>query len=163
MGVNVLTQPIRFNRKEIESSFRQLDAASDYMAEKIVYYPYYYFIYNVKAKRVFLPMDEKVGCTVDALGGKGALTDADPELKSKIIEEKEMLKQSHSIQACLSISESFVYRSLSLKMRMVSFSNVKMEKKEFFYRPYWVVINKNEQQGHHFIVDAVSGRYHPLS
>lgn len=162
MGIKVLAQPINFKREQIESSFMQIDEKSTYVADRIVYYPYYLFVYNVKAKRVFLPMNEKIGCTVDALGGKGSLADSYPKLEEINIEKKEMLERSWSLQECLSISESFVFRSLSLKMRMISFSEVQVEKKKLFYRPYWLVFNSNYKEGEHFIVDGVSGQYHPL-
>lgn len=161
----ILVQPIQSERKKIESSFKRLDPDSDYKAERIVYYPYYYFIYNVKAKRLFLPANEQVGCTVDAVSGKGSLIDSHPKLKQLSISEEQLLDQKHSLEECLAVSKSFLFRSISLKMRMLSISNVKVEKKKLFYRPYWVVFNKtaNNDNPVHFIVDAVTGQYHPLA
>lgn len=159
----ILTQSINFEKKQIESSFMKLHKNSTYIAKRIIYYPYYYFIYNVKAKRVFMPMKEKIGCAVDAVSGKGLLVDYKPVLERLTIPDRQLLKQTQSFDDCLAISESFLYRSVSLKLRIISVKNVQMEQGKLFYRPYWIVFQKNEEDNDSsFIVDAVTGQYHPL-
>ncbi|ALX50184.1 hypothetical protein [Lentibacillus amyloliquefaciens] len=161
MREQVLTQSIKFEKKEIETSFMKLQPDATFSADRIVYYPYYFFIYNVKAKRLFLPLDEKVGCAVDAINGNGSLVDSNPKWEMVEILDEQRIHESQALEDCLTISESFVYRSLSLKMRMLSVSHVKVEQQQLFYRPYWVVYNSNKT-GQDFIVDGVTGQYHPL-
>jgi len=160
----IIAQPLHFNKEKVESAFKKLDQNHVYQASQMVYYPYYYFRYNVQAKRLFLPANEKVGCAVDAVSGKGSLIDSQPKLKQFTVQESELLHQKQSLDDCLEKSESFLYRSLSLKMKMLSISKVQVEEKQFFYRPYWIVYNQNGEKGAvDFIVDGVSGQYHPLA
>ncbi|WP_010531944.1 hypothetical protein [Lentibacillus jeotgali] len=161
MGEKVLTQSIKFGKKQIETSLMKLQPGVKYLADRIIYYPYYFFVYNVKAKRLFLPMNEKVGCAVDAISGSGSLVDYNPNFEVVEISEKQRLHQYQELEDCLPISESFIFQSLSLKMRMFSFSHVQVEKRQLFYRPYWVVYN-TKGNGQDFIVDGVTGQYHPL-
>ncbi|MBP1970051.1 hypothetical protein J2Z83_002167 [Virgibacillus natechei] len=161
MGEKILTQSIKFEKKQIETSLMKLHPDAKYLADRIIYYPYYFFVYNVKAKRLFLPMDEKVGCAVDAISGSGSLVDFNPKLEEAEILGEQRMQKHQTLEDCLPISESFVFRSLSLKMRMISFSHVQVEKQQLFYRPFWVVYNKNGD-GQGFIVDGVTGQYHPL-
>lgn len=142
MGEKVLTQPIKFEKKQIETSFMKLQPGAAFLADRIVYYPYYFFVYNVKAKRLFLPMNEKVGCAVDAINGTGSLVDYNPKLELAEISDEQRMYQYQALEDCLPISESFIFRSLSLKMRMLSFSHVQVEKQQLFYRPYWVEIGR---------------------
>ncbi|MFD1065701.1 hypothetical protein [Oceanobacillus locisalsi] len=163
MGEKILAQAIHYEKEKIESSFNKLYSGSTFLAERIIYYPYYYFIYSVNAKRIFMPLKEKMGCVVDAVSCRGSLIDANPKLELIDIPINQLLEKTQSLDDCLSISESFIHRSLSLKMRMISFSNIKLEKQELFYRPYWVVFQNNEKQNEqNFIVDGVTGQYHPL-
>lgn len=161
MRAKVLTQSVEFNKEQIESSFKRLHPKSNFIAERIIYYPYYYFSYNVKAKRLFLPLNEKVGCAIDSISGRGSLIDYKPKWKEVEISEEQEMPQMYSFKDCTSISESFIYRSLSLKMRMLSFSELKREQQQRFYRPYWVVWNEKAGSSD-FIVDGVSGQFHPL-
>ncbi|MBY7144445.1 hypothetical protein KFZ56_15585 [Virgibacillus sp. NKC19-3] len=163
MKEKVLTQAINYEKEKIESSFKKLYSGSTFFADRIIYYPYYYFIYSVNAKRIFMPMEEKMGCVVDAISCKGSLIDSNPKLEVIDIPSGQILEKSQSLDNCLSTSEAFIHRSLSLKMRMISFSNITLEKQALFYRPYWIVFHNNEKQNeHNFIVDGVTGQYHPL-
>src|SRR5699024_5780578 len=161
MKEQILTQSIKFEKKKIEKSFMKLQPNATFLADRIIYYPYYYFIYNVKAKRLFLPMDEKVGCAVDAINGNGSLVDSNPKWEAAEISEEQRMREYQALEDCLTISEIFIDLSLSLKMRMLSVSHVKVEKQHLFYRPYWVVYN-SKKSGQDFIVDGVTGQYHPL-
>ncbi|MDM8100225.1 hypothetical protein [Oceanobacillus oncorhynchi] len=161
MGAEVLTQSVEFNKEQIESSFKRLHPHANFIAERIVYYPYYYFCYNVKAKRLFLPLNEKVGCAIDSISGKGSLIDYKPKWKAIEISKEQQMPEKYSLKDCTSISESFIYRSLSLKMRMISFPELKREQQQRFYRPYWVVWNERDGSSD-FIVDGVSGQFHPM-
>lgn len=157
----MFTQPVEFNKDQIESSFKKLHPHSNFIAERVIYYPYYYFSYNIKAKRLFLPLNEKVGCAIDSISGRGSLIDYKPKWKELEISIEQQMPQTYTLKDCASFSESFIYRSLSLKMRMISFKELKREQQQIFYRPYWVVWNEKDGSSD-FIVDGVSGQYHPL-
>ncbi|WP_080872805.1 hypothetical protein [Oceanobacillus timonensis] len=163
MREKILAQTINYEKEKIELSFKKVYSDSTFFAERIIYYPYYYFIYSVNAKRIFMPLEEKMGCVVDAVSCRGSLIDSNPKLELIDIPVNQLLEKSQSLDDCLSMSESFIHRSLSLKMRMISFSNIKLEKQALFYRPYWIVSQNNEMQSDpNFIVDGVTGQYHPL-
>ncbi|MFD1361734.1 hypothetical protein [Lentibacillus salinarum] len=87
--------------------------------------------------------------------------DSNPKWEVAEISHEQRMQEYQPLEDCLTISESFIYRSLSLKMRMLSVSHVKVEEQQLFYRPYWVVYN-NQKNGQDFIVDGVTGQYHPL-
>lgn len=110
-----------------------------------------------------MPANEKVGCAVDAVSGKGSLIDTPPKFIKISVTDKQLIQKKQSLDNCLALSKSFLFRSISLKMRMLSISTLTIERKKLFYRPYWIVFNS--KKGHdddRFIVDAVTGHYHPL-
>ncbi|CDQ41638.1 MULTISPECIES: hypothetical protein [Virgibacillus] len=162
MDNTMLAQAVRFTEKEIETSLYQLDSNSQFLVNRLVYYPYYYFNYTVQAKRLFLPVKEEVGCTIDGISGKGSLIDCKPKLTHVELPYHVQLPLKQSLEDCQTKSESFIYHAIALKMRMLSLSELKLKQKQFFYRPYWIV-NSKDRKAADFIVDAISGQYHPLS
>lgn len=61
------------------------------------------------------------------------------------------------------LSQSFLYRAISLKMKMLSISELTAEDEQIFYRPYWLAREQKNMDVPDFVMDAVSGKYHPMS
>lgn len=158
----MLAQSITFTEEKLKSSLKKIQSNINFAVHSVIYYPYHFFHYDVKAKRIFLPKNEEVGCTVEPVSGIGSLIDYTPKLSSVEISIEKQVPQTYTLEECRTISESFIYQSISLKMKMLSISELIFKYHEFFYRPYWVVTSNNPKEVPDFIVDAVTGQYHPL-
>lgn len=162
MDDHILAQCIVFEEQEVLQQFEKTVDQSLLRSAKLIYYPYYFFHYALYAKRLWHPIMEYVGCTVEAISGRGALIDALPKFFEVEASLKQIVPPSISLHNATAVAESFLYHSISLKFKVLSTPKIEMKKSQLFYRPYWVVQTAEQTDLPNFIVDAVSGKYHPL-
>lgn len=157
----ILTQEVVFAETEVLNGLLQMDKEAEIKMNRLIYYPYYFFEFDVKAKSL-LKFTGTVGCTIDALGGHGAIVDVQPELIKLQVERVKIPSITVGKSEAIKKAESFVFESASSKAKFITIPSVKNISEQLFYRPFWLADYTNGKAHEQLIVDAVSGSYHPL-
>lgn len=157
----IMTQDVLFTETEVLSGLTKIDKGAKIQMNRLIYYPYYFFEFDVKAKSL-LNFEGRVGCTIDALGGHGAIVDIQPNLieiraECLTVPTIAVVKSQAAKKA-----KRFVFESASSKAKFLTIPIIKCISSQLFYRPFWIADYKNKEAKEQLIVDAVSGSYHPL-
>jgi hypothetical protein len=161
--MNALTLSISIEPEKISNHLKNLDAKANYQLDKLVYYPYYFFKYKTKAKGL-LKMDGYLGCTIDSISTRGAVIDHSPSFVEENIQANECLPYTLTPQDAKKAAEEYLHHTASLKLKFFSMPKMLLEQQELFFRPYWIMADqKNRRNYPPIIIDAVSGKYHPLN
>ncbi|MCP8615631.1 hypothetical protein [Salirhabdus salicampi] len=160
----IITNKIEFQKKEIKTLLDQLDPKISFQVDRLVYYPYYFFEYSVKQHKFlrFMNRNGNIGCTIDSLSGTGALIDATPQFNRYEASEDELISSKLDVITAQKEAEKYIYRSISLKMKILQMPEMQLTKQELFYRPYWIASSKTSDRSFSLAIDAISGKYHPL-
>ncbi len=159
----ILVEKINFEKDETKRLLEKLDSESTYKVQHCIYYPYLFFEYSVQKKNFFDPIEGKLGCTIDGVNKIGALIDTYPLLDEKKIADGQIVNCTLSLPDAEAIAKKFLLDSILRKRKVFTIPKLKMTQQKIFYRPYWIV-KGNEDKPNHFLllVDAVSGKFHPL-
>lgn len=157
----ILTQEVAFVEEDVLRGLRQYDKAAEIQINNLIFYPYYFFEYEVNAKSL-LRFTGKVGCTVDALGGQGAIVDVQPEFLQRQIEEEYIPAVVVSEGKAKKIADQFVFDNASKKAKFITMPKIKLLSSTLFHRPFWLAEYGRDYERRQLIVDAISGGYHPL-
>ncbi|WP_138419614.1 hypothetical protein [Aquibacillus sediminis] len=152
---NVLPESI--NQKEAVEILSRLDPNHSYSVDKKVYYPYQFIAYHMKIKTLLLK-EGNLGCTIDLISNRESMIDDKPTFVKKTIDDSELLHPVYSAIKAEETAMQFFRRHVSKKYKFLTIPTYTLTDSERFYRPYWVVSSPNSR----FIVDGVSGKYHPL-
>jgi hypothetical protein len=156
----LLTQEITFVEQDVLLGLQQYDMKAEVRISNLIYYPYYFFEYEVNAKSL-LRFKGKVGCTVDALEGRGAIVDVQPEFLQRRIDAEYVPEVQVCEKQAREIADKFVFDNASSRAKFITIPKIKLLSSTLFYRPFWLA--EYDQEGHsQLIVDAISGSYHPL-
>lgn len=161
MNKRVISQSIGFDKSKIKEFLKQLEPEAAFRVRQLVHYPYYFFEFTVERKYLFHPIDGSAGCTIDAISGVGALIDTVPELKDQEVAKETIIQPALNAEQAAVNAQEFLYKSISLKIKVLSMPDLTLEKAELFYRPYWIVQGTGREQ-FSLAVDAVCGKYHPF-
>lgn len=140
----------------------RIEPGTTFKASQLVYYPYFFFEYTLERKRLLHPFSGTTGCTIDAVDGIGSLIDHAPFLKNQALVKASMIQPVINSERGEAKAEAFIYDSISLKLKVLSMPKLKLNKKDLFYRPYWIVYGGICSNQFSLAVDAVTGKYHPL-
>ncbi|NYF23273.1 hypothetical protein [Sporosarcina sp. JAI121] len=158
----ILTQEITFAKQDILRGFRKIDKKAEIHISQLIYYPYYFFEFEVNAKSL-LKFRGKVGCTIDALSGKGAIVDVQPEFSNHQIEVEPIPPVVFSEDDAKKIAEKFVFDHASSKAKFVTIPKIRLLSSALFHRPFWLAeYSQGGYDQRQMIFDAISGSYHPL-
>jgi hypothetical protein len=156
----LLAQEITFVEQDVLLGLQQYDMKAEVRISNLIYYPYYFFEYEVNAKSL-LRFKGKVGCTVDALEGRGAIVDVQPEFLQRRIDSEYVPKVQVCEKQAREIADNFVFDNASSRAKFITIPKIKLLSSTLFYRPFWLAEYDQEGQ-RQLIVDAISGSYHPL-
>jgi hypothetical protein len=156
----LLTQEITFVEQDVLLGLQQYDMKAEVRISNLIFYPYYFFEYEVNAKSL-LRFKGKVGCTVDALEGRGAIVDVQPEFLQRRIDAEYVPEVQVCEKQAREIADKFVFDNASSKAKFITIPKIKLLSSTLFYRPFWLAEYDQEGQ-RQLIVDAISGSYHPL-
>jgi hypothetical protein len=156
----LLAQEITFVEQDVLLGLQQYDMKAEVRISNLIYYPYYFFEYEVNAKSL-LRFKGKVGCTVDALEGRGAIVDVQPEFLQRKIDAQYVPEVQVCEKKAREIADNFVFDNASSKAKFITIPKIKLLSSTLFYRPFWLAEYDQEGQ-RQLIVDAISGSYHPL-
>jgi hypothetical protein len=156
----LLAQEITFVEQDVLLGLQQYDMKAEVRISNLIYYPYYFFEYEVNAKSL-LRFKGKVGCTVDALEGRGAIVDVQPEFLQRRIDAEYVPEVQVCEKQAREIADKFVFDNASSKAKFITIPKIKLLSSTLFYRPFWLAEYDQEGQ-RQLIVDAISGSYHPL-
>lgn len=158
----LLTQDIAFSEQDVLLGLQQYDREARIQINNLIFYPYYFFEYEVNAKSL-LRFKGKVGCTVDALAGRGAIVDVQPEFLQRQIGTEYVPSVVISVDEARRVADRFVFDNASSKAKFVTVPKIQVLSSVLFYRPFWLAEYSQDKHGQHqLIVDAISGGYHPL-
>ncbi|WP_408008385.1 hypothetical protein ACJROX_27635 [Pseudalkalibacillus sp. A8] len=161
--MTTLTQSISIQPENIINKLKQFDPKANYQIDKLIYYPYHFFKYKMKAKGL-LKLDGYLGCTIDSISGQGAIIDHTPLFMEENLHDQPCLPSTLSLQDAKIMAEDFLNHSASLKLKFFSIPKMQLEQHERFFRPYWIIVNqKNNEKYPSIMIDGVSGKYHPLN
>ncbi|MDQ0338686.1 hypothetical protein J2S00_001472 [Caldalkalibacillus uzonensis] len=161
MTTQPLIQPHKLNHSGVIQLLTKLDPKARVIPEELVYYPYYFLQYQLNAKAL-LRLTGKVACTIDGISGQGALVDAPPEWRQAPPEPLKTLPVRLMEDEAIKQAESFVYNTAIQKVKYFTTPKLKRLSCKLFHRPYWIVRHHTKCKEHHLIVDAITGKYHPL-
>jgi hypothetical protein len=156
----LLTQEITFVEQDVLLGLQQYDMKAEVRISNLIFYPYYFFEYEVNAKSL-LRFKGKVGCTVDALEGRGAIVDVQPEFLQRRIDAEYVPEVQVCEKQAREIADKFVFDNASSRAKFITIPKIKLLSSTLFYRPFWLAEYDQEGQ-RQLIVDAISGSYHPL-
>ncbi|EGQ21766.1 hypothetical protein HMPREF9372_3126 [Sporosarcina newyorkensis 2681] len=159
--IKIQTQEIEYNKDEVLQGLKQYEKKTHFRIQDVIYYPYYFFEYQVSAKSL-LKFRGKTGCTVDALGGRGAMVDIQPVFSERQIEDGQVPNLVINEKLAAEIAEKFVFHNASSKAKFITMPKIIEVQRTLFYRPFWLAEFELEEKQGRLIVDAVSGSYHPL-
>ncbi|ASK62447.1 hypothetical protein CFK37_09930 [Virgibacillus phasianinus] len=163
MNELVKAEAIGFSNQEIKVYLERMDTNRSFKVNQLVFYPYFFFEYELESKSFFHPIGGAVGCTVDGVNGVGAVIDISPEFKEQEITAEKLIQKELDTMEAKGIAEKFLYNSISYKMKVLSMPRMKLIKQEVFYRPYWIAEGGTYSSNQFLLtVDAVTGKYHPL-
>lgn len=162
MKQKVLSNVIQFRKNVVVERLSQMDKNVNFNVERIVYYPYYFFEYVMKKEKFLQGKTGRIGCTIDAISGVGALIDAVPQLEEREVEDHETIGCKLNDNLAEIEAEKYVCRSISYKMKILKMPKIHLETKNLFYRPFWVITGNGKKDDFSIVVDAMSGKYHPL-
>lgn len=158
----ILTQEIVFNEEEVLQGLQQYEKETEFRIQDVIYYPYYFFEFQVSAKSL-LKFRGKAACTVDGLGGRGAMVDIQPVFYQRQIAPEQAPPLIINEKEAAGIAEKFVFENASTKAKFVTMPKISEIHRTLFYRPFWLAeFEMADNSPGHLIVDAVSGSYHPL-
>ncbi|KMY55851.1 hypothetical protein AC623_19490 [Bacillus sp. FJAT-27231] len=159
---SILTQKPVFAEKEILRGLQQYDRQANVHMNGMVFYPYYFFEYDISAKSL-LKLQGKIACTIDALSGQGAMVDVQPEFSTYLMEGEEVLPITIAENEAEPLAERFISQTLSQKAKFITIPRLHLSSCSLFYRPFWLAKYTKPGRGQQpLIVDAISGSYHPL-
>lgn len=128
-----------------------------------LYYPYYFFQYRLRGKRLFTKVHFRVGCTVDLISGKEALVDTPFDPRPETVPRKTVLEAAMTAEGARERAQSYVCAFVSMKMKLLGSVELLQERGFMYYHPFWLVSCKDpDKVSVWIIVDGVSGRLHPL-
>ncbi|PIC91008.1 hypothetical protein CSV71_02845 [Sporosarcina sp. P21c] len=158
----ILLQEIEFTKEEVLQGLQQYGKETYFQIQDIIYYPYYFFEYQVSAKSL-LKFNGKAACTIDGLGGRGAMVDVRPSFSRKKVEVGRFPELVIGEEEAIVMAERFIFDNASSKAKFITMPKITEVQRNLFYRPFWITDFKldNKKSGQ-LIVDAISGSYHPL-
>ncbi|MDA8352936.1 MAG: hypothetical protein M0Z65_07050 [Firmicutes bacterium] len=128
-----------------------------------VYYPYLYIQYRLQQTGGLFRKKGRIACTVDLVSGKEAIADTMPVMESRWVPVEKMIQEGVQREEARKRAEAYVYASLSVGLKWLGTPTLILEEEEICYRPFWVMSCEWERADPaKIVVDAVSGRYHPL-
>lgn len=158
----ISTEEINFSNDEIKTYLERMDTKNSFKVDQLVFYPYFFFEYDVDKKSFFHPIGT-MGCAVDGINGVSAIIDKMPDFSEKTIPSRDIIQNKLSLMKAKAIAEPFLYDSISYKMKVLSMPAINLSKQEIFYRPYWIAEGgMYVSNSFSLTVDAVTGKYHPL-
>lgn len=157
----VLTQELEFPERQVKRLMKGLEKRSMIKIENLVYYPYYFFEFDVSVKTV-VGLKGKTACTVDALDGKCALVDVFPQLIQYEIETDFQLEIVITENEARKTAKYFISENISKKVKFLKVPEIKFSSETLYYRPFWLISLTKYKEQSLIIVDAISGNYHPL-
>ncbi|PID22035.1 hypothetical protein CSV61_07415 [Sporosarcina sp. P3] len=158
----ILLQEIEFTKEEVLLGLQQYEKETYFQVQDMIYYPYYFFEYQVSAKSL-LKFKGKAACTIDGLGGRGAIVDVRPSFSRKKEEVGLFPELVIAEEEAIDAAKRFIFDHASSKAKFVTMPKITEVQRTLFYRPFWLTDYKldNKKSGQ-LIVDAISGSYHPL-
>lgn len=155
-------QEPEFAKSEVSQGLRQYDRKAHVHIQKLLYYPYYFFEFDISAKSL-LKLNGKIACTIDGMSGQEAIIDRKPTFSSRRQEEYDKLPVGIDERVARQIAERFVFQTISQKTKFITIPSLTVSESSLFYRPFWLAeYSLNEKGRQQLIVDAISGSYHPL-
>lgn len=161
MDQMIKVECINIDRHETKMLLKRMDSNISFQSSRLVYYPYFFFEYMIEKTR--FSNKEKAGCTIDSLNGLGALTDTWPNCREEQVKiEQSIIPAKLNDEEARHTSEKFLSDTILRKRKVLSMPRLRLTGQVNFYRPYWVVECESRESLFTLVVDAVSGRYHPL-
>ena len=139
------------------ATIHKLDSSQPYIAERKIYYPYQFVSYQMKVKAL-LVKEGALGCTIDMISGRESVIDSKPSFERSVLDEAERLPAVLSKEKAEKKAVQFFQRHASKKYKFLTVPRFSLKESQLFFRPFWVVSSDQNR----FIVDAVSGKFHPL-
>ncbi|MEM9209671.1 MAG: hypothetical protein AAGA61_10505 [Pseudomonadota bacterium] len=133
-----------------------LDAATP-VVEHRVYYPYFRFCVTGVLRWLFGARRINVSCLIDARTGRAATADAF-DVETVSVAPTQQLAVQQCVSAGRGLAERYTRHSLGRAFRMLTTFRLHADAGVLIHRPYWVV----RASGHRFLVDGVTGEFHPL-
>ena len=128
-----------------------------------LFYPYYFFQYRLRGKRLFAKVHSRIGCTVDLISGREALADTPFEPRPETVSREWILEAAITEARAREQARSYVCAAVSMKMKWFRSVELRQERSFLYYRPFWLVAcEERDKDPVWIIVDGVSGRFHPL-
>ncbi|MDC3424412.1 hypothetical protein NC797_07810 [Aquibacillus sp. 3ASR75-11] len=153
---------VDFNNEEIINRLGKLEPTVNFSVKRLVYYPYYFFEYGLDKKSFIFPSNGLVACTIDLISGSGSLIDSEPVFEKFIVSKMDIIEDLVDTEKAEKEAQHFIFRTISLKMKIFKMPNINLTRQELFYRPYWIVQGNDKKGTFTLAVDGKSGKYHSL-
>ncbi|WP_240376893.1 hypothetical protein [Bacillus piscicola] len=160
----IKTEELTFDQEEVKKVLESLDKNQEFTVEQLLYYPYYFFEYKLERRSLLQPKGGgSVGCAMDAVNKVGSVIDKSPVFTEKEVPSQQMIPVELEETEAKKLAVDFLNHSITYRMKILAPPQMKLTRSEIFYRPYWVAEGtKAAPDGYTLIVDAISGKYHPL-
>ncbi|PWW26864.1 hypothetical protein DFO73_10927 [Cytobacillus oceanisediminis] len=158
----VLMQELEYLEQDVFDGFKQYDRMANVYIRRLIYYPYYFFEFELSAKSL-INLNGKIACSIDGISGHGAIIDVKPAFSYREIETEGKLPIQIGKDEARKAAERFTFQTISQKTKFITIPNLQVSNSSLFYRPYWLAeYSMNGIGEQQLIVDAISGSYHPI-
>lgn len=162
--VEIKSQEIYFTESKVIRALEKAEPESSFLMNKLVYYPYTFLEYTFQKGGKLTPLKGEVACTIDMISGVPSLVDKRPDFMKVRVEHDGILSPSLDDHRVKVIASDFLYKTIAKKVKVLTTPNISNKQSQIFYRPYWVVEGKNQEENQfHLIVDTITGKFHPLN
>ncbi|MGC1123306.1 MAG: hypothetical protein WBA22_19650 [Candidatus Methanofastidiosia archaeon] len=122
---------------------------------KLVYYPFWFFTFDVRVHRMFHLPDKKVmvPVAVDAVNGRAGFLEADLSvLFDKAVEELHVIPHTVEYSNAVNIAEQFCKLYVNREYHPFSPPDYTLMEHQLIYPPYFAVNSRNEPADQYFLV-----------
>jgi len=117
-----------------------------------VFYPYALVVYSIKMKNPKSLMNRKMLCVIDLATGRGAIGDQDPPLVEIEVDDVQVVEPLLSEKELDEKAHDFMIRTVLSKIRVLYIPEIVLEKKEYFYKMYYIIHCKDIYKKDYFLL-----------
>lgn len=147
---------------DAEETLVETDAEmADATADRVVYYPYRVFEFELHAEALLDEFDDRVYCGVDLCNDKEMFIDEPPDPAEAVVDEDALVPPADEPTAPEQTARRHLVNLARKELRVGSPPDLTVVDDRRIYRPFHVVTcTTTAEQRLTYIVDAVTGEFH---
>ncbi|WP_435157862.1 hypothetical protein [Haladaptatus sp. DFWS20] len=130
-------------------------------ADRLVYYPYRVFGFDLHAEAFFDDFTDRVYCGVDLCNGKEVFIEEAPQTTDQVVDADMVVPVADEIEDAQQIARYYLLELVRKELRVGSPPDLHLIEDRRIYRPFHLVDCKtSDKTSLTYIVDSVTGDFH---